>query len=252
MRHPNAVHQIEARPSAETTTINSLVKYISRWLAASTNCLDSTNIFEVAPTMITNWWVVSGPSNFTATGSGLSTSFTPTNIGSGSITFSLQYSNSDACAGGIQTVTKSKSFSIHDPVIATATCNFMDPAIHALNASGTQWDPLVATVALTAQLIYCGGESATIHITGTDLKPFCVTEGGSLLPADESVGLSGSKNWPESNVGNPSGPPVGVSFDYGDGVLWRNTGWGRWTVLTWAIDTNNCSGTLSIVQQHAP
>ncbi|MDR3459001.1 MAG: hypothetical protein P4N60_16260 [Verrucomicrobiae bacterium] len=243
--------------SAVTTNINGQYKILSRWIAPSTNCPDSTNYYDAVPILLSSSWVVSGPSNFTASGTGLSASFTPTNVGNGTITFSALYTNSYPCSGS-GTATSTKSFSVHDPVLASSTINFMDPNIHSLDANGTQWEPVVATVALTAQLIYCGGATATIHITGVNLKsPACLTadpsgSGAAGLPADITVDAGGgSMNWPESYVGNPSPPPPGSSgaWDTGDGYWVKNTGWGRWTVITWSIDQNNCSATLSFVQQ---
>ena len=70
----------------------------NRWDPPSTNCPAhtlSTNTY--CPYSITNWWVVSGPGSFQASGEGLGVAFTPTNCGQGSITFHEVWTNSNPC-----------------------------------------------------------------------------------------------------------------------------------------------------------
>lgn len=70
-----------------TTTYTNACGYLD------TNCptLIVTNL--LAPTILSNWWVVTGPGSYSNSGSGLSGSFTPTVGGSGTITFNSAYQN---------------------------------------------------------------------------------------------------------------------------------------------------------------
>ena len=61
-----------------------------------------------------NWWTASGPGGFTATGSGLSATFTPTNGGSGTITFNSQWSSPSPCSAS-GTASSSASYTILAP-----------------------------------------------------------------------------------------------------------------------------------------
>ena len=65
--------------------------------AVTTNCPPMSVTNTVAPTVVSNWWTVSGPGNYTNSGAGLTATFTPTNGGSGQITFYLTYSNNAPC-----------------------------------------------------------------------------------------------------------------------------------------------------------
>jgi hypothetical protein len=51
----------------------------------------------VSPAIVSNWWTVSGPGNFSTNGTGLSATFTPTNCGAGTVTFNETYKNNTPC-----------------------------------------------------------------------------------------------------------------------------------------------------------
>ena len=76
----------------------------NRWDPPSTNCPAHTLYTNpYGPYSITNWWVVSGPGGFQASGEGLGVGFTPTNCGDGSITFQpLQECSGGFSLGGIR------------------------------------------------------------------------------------------------------------------------------------------------------
>jgi hypothetical protein len=100
--------------------------------STSTNCPNSRVTNNVTSTVVSNWWVASGPGGFTASGSGLSASFTPTNSGNGTLTFYLQYSNQPPCPGS-STVSLGLSYTIHG---TTKTTNCLTPPSVTL-AAGT-------------------------------------------------------------------------------------------------------------------
>ena len=71
-------------------------------IVVTTNYMPFTNLDTfatnyAAPVIVTNWWTVSGPGIYTNFGTGLSASFTPTNLGAGTNTFYLTYSNTAPC-----------------------------------------------------------------------------------------------------------------------------------------------------------
>jgi hypothetical protein len=65
-----------------------------------------------APTIVSNWWTAAVGSYIT-NGRGLSANFTPTNCGSGSVTFQLCYSNSPPFAPGLHYVASTNNFKVH-------------------------------------------------------------------------------------------------------------------------------------------
>lgn len=105
--------------SVETTNKCGTNIFTSIWIAASTNCPGSTNISTVCPNVLSNGWVANGPGSFSASGDGLSASFSPTNIGSGSITFYEAYQN--GCTTNVQKVTCGGSYNISCPTITNCT-----------------------------------------------------------------------------------------------------------------------------------
>jgi hypothetical protein len=60
---------------------------------ADTNCPATKITNSIPPTLKSNWWVVSGPGSFAASGTGTSATFTPTNTGSGTVTFHAKYTS---------------------------------------------------------------------------------------------------------------------------------------------------------------
>ena len=76
---------------------------------ATTNCPPSTNVAQCPegnwheddwcnPRWITNWWVLSYP-GYSGSGSGMAVRFTPTNCGSGSVTFYGKWGHRNFCIG---------------------------------------------------------------------------------------------------------------------------------------------------------
>ncbi len=71
--------------------------------AVTTNCPPTFSTNSLAPTIVSNWWTVSGPGSYTNSGAGLTAAFTPTNGGSGMVTFNLTYVSQTPCATNVQT-----------------------------------------------------------------------------------------------------------------------------------------------------
>jgi len=109
--------------SASKITSNAMV-VVTTHCPCSTNADINTTNYP-APTIVSNWWVASVGS-FTASGNGLSASFTPTNGGSGAVTFYLTYKNSTPCDTNVYSATPvSLSFNVieiaHQCVATTPT-----------------------------------------------------------------------------------------------------------------------------------
>jgi hypothetical protein len=79
--------------SADRSISNAVVKITTHHTNACGNvntnyCPDTSVTNRPLPTIITNWWTVSGPGSYSTNGSGASAGpFTPTNGGSGTVTF---------------------------------------------------------------------------------------------------------------------------------------------------------------------
>lgn len=90
----------------------------SVWSPASANCPTTYSTNTSCPYYVTNWYVVSGPGSYSETGGGngpFGIAFTPTNCGSGTVTFYAQWKNTDPCTGqptGGGTTSKSVSFKV--------------------------------------------------------------------------------------------------------------------------------------------
>lgn len=98
-----------------------------------------------APTIVSNWWVVSGPGSYTASGGGLSASFTPTTGGSGTVTLNLTYEDDSSCFGtNIQNATPvSLSFNV---IQITNQCVATTPTDQARTTVGVCEDVNVSVV----------------------------------------------------------------------------------------------------------
>ncbi len=62
------------------------------------NCPDVVTNLPASAGIQSSSWEVSGPGSFCTNGNGLDASFTPTNCGSGTVTFHLSYTNSSPCS----------------------------------------------------------------------------------------------------------------------------------------------------------
>jgi hypothetical protein len=99
-----SVSQITSNGNQIVTTT-----YTNSGNSGSGACPDTYTTNAVSPTIISNWWVASVGS-FSATGSGLSASFTPTNCGNGSIAFNTAWQN--GCDTNNQTTSVSTNFTV--------------------------------------------------------------------------------------------------------------------------------------------
>ena len=72
-------------------TVTYITTYSNRDPKVACPDSTSTNTYPM-PTVLSNWWTVSGPGSFATNGGGLSASFSPTNAGGGTITFYTRWS----------------------------------------------------------------------------------------------------------------------------------------------------------------
>jgi len=77
-------------------------------------CPDTYATNYPTPTIVSNWWTA-GVGSYSTNGQGLTASFTPTDCGSGSVTFYLKYQNSAPCDTNVQSAgSVSGSFNVVD------------------------------------------------------------------------------------------------------------------------------------------
>jgi hypothetical protein len=88
--------------ASATKVISNAIVRITTQCPGTTNPPVITTNYP-APTLVSNWWVASGPGSYSNSGSGLTASFTPTNGGSGTVTFHLKYKNASPCDTNEQT-----------------------------------------------------------------------------------------------------------------------------------------------------
>jgi len=70
----------------------------------------------ISPNVVSNWWVVSGVGATPVSGTGTSASFTPTNRGTGTITFYAKWQN--GCSTNLQTSSANKTFQVNQYSLA--------------------------------------------------------------------------------------------------------------------------------------
>ena len=100
-------------------------------VVVTTTCPCSTNpptsvTNSIQPTVVSNWWTVSGPGTFTASGGGPTANFTPTNGGNGTVTLYLKYKNNIPCDTNPVTISVALSFNaiqITNQCVATTPTN---------------------------------------------------------------------------------------------------------------------------------
>jgi hypothetical protein len=89
--------------SVNIFTNKAMVVVSTNWPCSTNAATYGTNY--VAPTIVSNWWTVS-VGTYSNNGSGLSTGlFTPTNGGSGTVAFYLQYKNNTPCDTNVYSAT---------------------------------------------------------------------------------------------------------------------------------------------------
>jgi hypothetical protein len=172
--------------SVSTSPTNGKVEIVTSYTPS--NCPTTRVTNNVAPGIITNWWVATGPGGFTTNGSGLSASFTPTNVGNGSITFTVLYSNPPPCGTGTSMVTFTTNYHVYKltllptnfMVCAGTTnvftvsggpgTNYVWNPVGTLNSTRTQ-NSIVFTNASTNQVVTVSyGGQCSVSVTGVVIK----------------------------------------------------------------------------------
>ena len=130
------------------------------------------------PTVVSNWWVASGPGGFTTNGTGLTATFTPTNCGGGTVTFSCQYTNESPCTGS---------------GVATTTGNFQITQVKVKKEPDVEFLCKGCSMVLTADVCPSGGSYTwKIEWDGTDGASISSTSGSSItlsVPVTAANGL---------------------------------------------------------------
>lgn len=136
----------------------------------STNCPSSRVTNNVTSTIRSNWWVATGPGGFSASGSGLSASFTPTNSGMGTLTFYLQYSNPAPCSGST-TISSSLSYTIHGTT-KTTNCLVAPSVSLVLGTNNVLTNCLGSAISASASSVFSTGK---IEIVTASTSTNCPT-----------------------------------------------------------------------------
>ncbi|MCD6049808.1 MAG: hypothetical protein K0Q55_1211 [Verrucomicrobia bacterium] len=180
------------------------------------NCPPTYVTNSVAPTIVSNWWTVS-VGGYSASGSGLSASFTPTNSGEGTITFFTKYKK--VCEEGeaevsvpatfkvvkVASLTPDKGDEVDDGdgnadtkmyvicAVTNGVCTVTavsDPALAEADlpscwslTGGTGTGKLVRTVSLTA-----AGDTVITATAGTSSKAVTIRVRGTGAAAPTTVG----------------------------------------------------------------
>ena len=133
--------------SASKITSNAMMVMTTHCPCSTNADINTTNY--PAPTIVSNWWMASVGS-FSTNGTGLSASFTPTDCGSGSVTFYLTYKNSMPCDTNVYSATPlGLSFNV-------LSLNITDGSGNNISSANSNNVVIVGQgVGLTAQT--CGG-----------------------------------------------------------------------------------------------
>lgn len=80
-------------------------------------CPDTYTTNEPSPTIVSNWWTVTGVGATPPSGTGTGASFTATNTGTGTVTFYTKWQH--VCDTGTSTASASASFSVRCPTMSS-------------------------------------------------------------------------------------------------------------------------------------
>jgi hypothetical protein len=172
--------------SVSPSPTNGKVEIVTSYTPS--NCPTTRVTNNVVPGIITNWWVATGPGAFTTNGPGLSATFTPTNVGNGSVTFTVLYSNPPPCGTGTSSVTFTTNYHVYkltllptNFMVCAGTTNIFTvsggPGTNyvwnptgTLNSNRTQ-NALVFTNASTNQVVTVSyGGQCSVSVTGVVIK----------------------------------------------------------------------------------
>jgi len=139
-----------------TSIASNATTIITTHCPCSTNA-DTYQTNHPAPTIVSNWWTAT-VGTFSTNGTGLSASFTPTNCGSGTVTFYETYKNATPCDTNVYSATPvSASFNV-------LSLNIVDGGGHPISAANSNNVVIIGqNVALTAQT--CGGTFSNFQWT---------------------------------------------------------------------------------------
>ncbi len=154
--------------SAGQLISNAIVKITTHYTnacgQATANCPDTYVTNYPAPTIVSNWWVISGPGSYTNTGSGLSTgTFTPTNCGTGTVTFNLTYRNNNPCDTNVHAATPvNVSFTAIQIVMVNPTGDILTAPVEGQNQfTFSSGSPGMASVVFQASV--CPSDTAALN-----------------------------------------------------------------------------------------
>jgi hypothetical protein len=149
---------IVASLAVTNNNITNAIVVTTQWPSCSTNVNTSVTNF-VTPTIFSNTWTLTFGS-FNTNGNGMSASFTPTNAGSGTVTFNEYYTNNTPCDTNAHSASVAVPFNV---IQLTSTCEATTP---------TNQDRLTIGVGEKVDLTLAGGPSSTT---------WAITSGGGRL-----------------------------------------------------------------------
>lgn len=101
---PNTAFSASVTQAVVNANVVITTKYTNACGQVTANCPDTFATNRPAPTVVSNWWVAT-MGGWSATGQGTSAIFTPTNPGSGTVTFYLTYKNNSPCDTNVYSAT---------------------------------------------------------------------------------------------------------------------------------------------------
>jgi hypothetical protein len=138
---PSTTTVCDGCPSMTVSTTKTITKGSARTDTSYDNCPTVTGTpYPVEPTIIKEWWVATGPGTFSATGNGLSATFTATGHGDGTVTFNCQWGSPTPCTAA-RTETASATYTVigndcPDPGAITPVVTVVNDAVPGAGASG--------------------------------------------------------------------------------------------------------------------
>jgi len=172
-------------------------------------CPDTYSTNYPTPTIVSNWWTASVGS-YSTNGQGLTASFTPTDCGSGSVTFYLNYQNSAPCDTNVQSAgSVSGSFNVVDiqhQCVATTPTNQSRTTIGvgeqvnltACGAPGTiTWSTSAGSLSPTNgtyTTLTAPGNAATATVTVNYTSGSCATGFSVIEPSGVNMVTNGLRH----------------------------------------------------------
>ncbi len=225
--------------TASVTKVEKSGSEVTHYVYEDCSQRDVTN--GIAVNVLSNMWTATVGA-WSASGTELSATFTPTNSGTGNIEFKTYWT--DGCSTNIQTASAAKGFTVKNTISASGSVQFMDPEVDPDAGETTN---VTTVVSATVKTCCRDGEPITLQldITGSCIAGFSPTMLGSTgYHITATVGSYSSTSNQEGYVPvtEPTHPETYNAYA---------TGYSRYACIHWTVNSD-CTVSVTVAQPPRP